>query len=654
MSILLLKGETASVGGFGSKEKETRKPPKSILKTAIDALVDISSLSSTRALAMLETVVLAQNFWSLAMDDLGKHPKLFDSLIDYIGSFSNEPSTGDSDELTEQKANKFATLAYIAELMALYLHSKLSKSREPAFVQKLVNKSSYFFKNGYKVTGYRASLHGFLKDNISAKWPALDLADLRKTWLRTRIFGTQYLYDLELAEKILGFHSSWKQNDKGFKRELESANANLSLIESQVGLLRAWKLLALELCDVLPHHKAMEADLLSVVLNCLKANTDSESLPGPIFVKIIDERAVFGFLLMRKLQQQYKVENYRLYSDLLPSVWKAIYSSRHALEASFRSGDLGHFRPLLRTFYTALIMLPTEKDALDASVPGIVGDTLALVVAKGFKELSTAVLHASPSAQPEDLALLTAILQAALHLPGQDSMHFTIASHFLENETIRTAVTLFSWSHQLTPSDPVYGELAILFLLELSTSTVLAEQVAGQNALTQLIATDLAQQIAATHDLTPLSNPRLHAIWARGILPLMLNLLTACGRRVAQDVRTTLEFFRPVIAQITGRWPRPTYITTLQIRELLNLSILSKVLGDLPGWNSDEIANGVEYLLQHKKILASSVIPITEEEEGEVVVKDGERVTDKGLVEKAVKALEEVGQVLGEEAGHTL
>lgn len=650
MSILLLRGETVAFNGFSStRQKRKARTQQSILNTAIEALTDIKNLSTTRALVMLETVALAQNFWSLCMEDLGRHPHLFDSLLDYCKTFSNEPLPADSNEVTEQKANKYAILAYIVELVALYLHSRTSKSRDPAFFKKVTGSLGYLFENGVKVSGYRASLHGFLKENISAKWPTFDLTDLKKSRLRTRIYGTQYLYDIEFGGKILGFHPSWEQTGNSFRKELESANANLSLIDAQVGLLNAWKYLALELCDFLAQDKDLEKTLVKVVLTSFQANVESGSLPTPIFIRIVDVRSNFAFLLLRKLHLQYSAASFDNYGELLPTLWKTIYNSRHALQNAFRTGELTYFRPILRSLYLSLLILGSKKGSLDSSYSSIIGDILSLVVAEGARDLSLAVLHHSKSAIPEDLALITAILQAALHIPSQDAMHFLLASHLLEFETIRTFITLFSWAHALNPEDCVYGELAILFLVELSSSTILAEQLVPQNVLHGIISTDLSSIIKETADLSPLSTPRLHAIWSRGILPLLINLLSGLGRRQMNDIRTVLEFFRPVIASVSRHWQKPNYVTLSQMRELTALVVLSKALGDVPGFDKALVTEGVDHCLQHRKYFTTLVVTTSLEEEQELVIKDGQRDGEAGLVGKIAKGLEEINTILNQE-----
>lgn len=658
MSILILNGETITFAGFKGKGKEegkNKEPSKrnSIITTALDALGSINELPTTRALAMLETVVLAHNFWSLAMPDLGSHPKLLDSLMDYVGSFSLDFPVNDTNEVLTEKANKIEICSQIAKLFTMYIHSRRAKSRDPAFIRKLVPKLQFYFNSAVRISGYRASLHGLLKSNIESKWPRLDIGNLRRTKLTAQHYGPDYVYDLDLAAKILGFHPSWAMTGGSFKKELENANVNLSIIDSQVTLLHSWKLLALELCNLLQISPGLEKELIKVVVDNLNANVDPGQTPAPVFEKVVEERASFAFLLFRRLQEQYKKENYSLYSDILPTVWKSIYSSRHAFEASLRKSELGYFRPLLRILYMSLVIAGTRDDSNDPILASLVTDILSLVVAQGAKDMSQAILQHSESAQPEDLALITAILQAALHIPKLETMHTSLVSYLSEANTVAAITTLYSWSHALTGPDAIYGEISIIFLLELSGSRVLAEHLVQENVFSSLLASDISYELKSS-SLSPLTSPRLYAIWSRGILPLCVNLLVAIGRRMFPDLHTVLGFFTEQIVDVVKHWEgKPDYVTVSQVRELTTLVVLLRALdaieGNLvAGWDKTAVQEGVDYLLQHKKYLATLVVATTPEEEAELVLKDGTRDHESGLVKKVVEGLEEVWNILGE------
>lgn len=259
LSILLLRGETLlgrsedKSGKSNPDPKNGAKKPTSILTIALDELSSYNMIDQQpeRALAMLETVSLSQNYWSLAMEDMGHHTKFLSTFVQYIESFNVEFNPSDSKEVLTTKSNKVAVVAFIAQILAMHMHTKRSSSsrHEPGFISRLLNPKTldYYFKNGVQITNYRASLHDHLEKNVRDKWPGLHLAMLVRTKLNERKYGPGFSYDLGLAGKLLGFDKSWESNGteksransaskkcNGYKEEVEQANINLSIIDSQV------------------------------------------------------------------------------------------------------------------------------------------------------------------------------------------------------------------------------------------------------------------------------------------------------------------------------------------------------------------------------------------------------------------------------------
>jgi len=231
LSILLLRGETLWQGGLNGRDKGSKK---SLISVALDSLSEIDKISSTKSLAMLEAVALAQNFWSLAMDDLGKHPKFLPAITRFVEAQTIEFLPADSKEILTEKAIRVAVAAHIAQLLAIHLHSRRPSSRDGTFFRQLIPKLKYYFDQAATISGYRASLHVNLRKNFEEKWPGLTLLKLRKTTLQRRSYGVDYFYDMNLAGKVLSFDPSWDSRADGYANEVEQANLNLSLVDSQV------------------------------------------------------------------------------------------------------------------------------------------------------------------------------------------------------------------------------------------------------------------------------------------------------------------------------------------------------------------------------------------------------------------------------------
>lgn len=404
--------------------------------------------------------------------------------------------------------------------------------------------------------------------------------------------------------------------------------------------------MAVELCGFIKHSPQLTDSLVRVVETCLLENVET-GLPTPIFAQILSRRAEFAFVIVQKLHQA--LPDSDLFDRIFAAALRAIQSSTAEFRHALTTAGMDYHRSLLRIIYIALQATATrEKHSLEFGLRVV--DLLDLVVAKGFKDLVQAAHRHPGSTNPQDIALVTAILQAALMIQGVNEIHTGLANHLHENQTIRAATTLFSWAEQLADGndgDPIYGELSVLFLLELSSVPVIAEQLALENILELLMSTTLAARI--TQGVTPLSSPRLHTIWSRGLLPLALNLLTNIGARYGREVVTFIKFFAPQIRTALQSWQKPTVVVLPAVNEVVGICMLFVIIHRMGG--KQELAairvptksagEGAEYLLAHRKYL-KSLVAATSEEEEEMLRNDEEG----GFVDKVVKGLETVQRLL--------
>ncbi|KAL7271823.1 hypothetical protein RUND412_005392 [Rhizina undulata] len=646
MSILLLCGETLWNGGMKGKDKKVKS--KSILSAALDALSDIDKLPSARALAMLETVTLAQNFWSLAMEDLGRHPTFLPGITKHVENLNVEFLPADSKAIITEKSNKVVVAAHIAQILAMHLHSRRPSARDQTFFAKLIPKLRFYYEKAVKISGYRASLHIHLQKNFEEKWSGLGLMKFKKTRIRRMEYGPNYVYDMGLIGKVLSFDPSWDGRSDGYSSEVQQANLNLSLVDSQVVLMRAWRLLAMELCDFVAANKDLEKPLVEVIENCLQANIET-GLPPPIFTTIVCERAEFAFVIMRRLQQSLPSVD-SLFDGILGLAWKAIQSSSSNFRRALATADARHYRSLLRILYIALNANVTKpKHSVETTY--MILDILNLVVTKGFKDLATAAHNHPDRANPEDIALVTAILQAALKLKGMETIHGGLSMHIADNGTIRAATTLYSWAEQLAVGDdPVYGELSTLFLLELSSVPIIAEQLAVEGILELLVSSSLSGKIR--QGVSPTSDPRLHAVWSRGLLPIALNLLAHIGPRIGREVAAFLTYFSNQIESCVESWKKPNVVTLSTVNEATTLVMLMEILGKLSvpvtGVKFDKavLTEGVDYLLSHRNYLATLVVPTSVEEDA-ALRREGEGGNE--LVTKVIAGMVLLQGLLGDD-----
>ncbi len=400
-----------------------------------------------------------------------------------------------------------------------------------------------------------------------------------------------------------------------------------------------------------------------IVINCLESNVDM-SLPEAIFERLSQARMELAFTLLQRLIEvkapASEVKN------ILPKAWDTVRLYSTDIGSSIDGEGAEYYRTLLKILLLALRAHTAHtsdtssrgSDSLQASgsegrsvqsaasaspeTLKIALEILGTIVARGFRSLTTALHDNTSRVLPADFALITAILRTLLSVPGIDRHTTQLISQFSEHQTARCASALLSWSDQLaTNGDPIFGELSIFFLLELSSIPALAESLAVEGLLIHISNTNLVQNLRQARGMGPFDTPvRMFSIWSRGILPLYLNLLHAVGAPIAVEISTALNSFPGQLARASsnfdGKGPSPTdpaagFITLSMVSEAQTLAVISTVLDTFreagasagiiatdisePKWDRAQIKEDIENWMQRRASLRDKIVPTSEKEE---------------------------------------
>lgn len=415
----------------------------------------------------------------------------------------------------------------------------------------------------------------------------------------------------------------------------------------------------MQLGEGLPDDKGFQKTTTAIICDCLRANLD-HTLPEAVFERLAFSRADLAFTLSQRLLEVAP------YGDdakaILEPAW-ALLQVQGSDVASLLSGDSAvYYRTLLRMLYLSLQPHASaegprsgrdydnvEKERSDVRakqakrIEAIVLEILGKIVARGFRSLIV-LLHESPDkVLPTDFALLIAIMRTAFQVPGIVSYSEQLLTYFEDERTAQYASTLLSWSDQLTTNgDPVYGELSVNFLLELSNLPILAESLVVSGTFAQAATTKLFNQFRKSGGLGPFDEPtRMFNIWARGFLPLVINLLSAIGPPIAVELATTLNQFAGQLSRAShglsvklspvAPSPYAGYISLSMATEAHSLALITTVLNkfresgsslgivasdlaELP-WDSSGVREDLETRLQRRNNLRDNVMPTNEREE---------------------------------------
>ncbi|CAD6584132.1 MAG: hypothetical protein ASARMPREDX12_001537 [Alectoria sarmentosa] len=666
-----------------------------MLNTALDGLCNVEKLEPRKALSMLEFVALAADFWPWALTTIAQHPHFLKAISEFganIGSMT--VNTRSKAYRTPSDYNSPQMLSCVADILTMYSNYK-QQMNDQKFHKWIVPHLTYLVKNAISPPSYSASLHANLHRNFKSKFFGCSLEDFKKTSLNRTQLGDSFFYDLELANKMLTYDPAWAgKKDDGFAEEVRRANCDLSVVEAQINLFHSWKSLLVELSGPLATEPKFQKIMAVAVTDCLKANAENH-LPEVIFERLAQSRADLAFTLLQRLLEV-KSTGVEV-KAILPVAWNTLRRQDPSLGSALNGENADYYRSLLKILYLAL-----QSHVLDASSTSTEGlnastansstarsqsrsnvqvglEVLSTVVAQGFRSL-TILLHDSPTlVHPSDFSLITAILRSVLHIPSLSRNTAHLISAFSDSQTARCASTLLSWADQLaTNGDPIYGELSILFLLELSSVPALAESLAVEGVMSQILSTNLIR-VLQSRAFGPFDQPaRMYGIWGRGVLPLLLNLLHAVGPPLAPEVSAALNQFPNQLTRASNTFtssPRasaedPTgYITLAMASEALNISLIVTILQTfrdagasaavIPSeieeveWNREQVKEEVEGWLQRRGALSEKIVPSDEKEErwSKQKAVSGAGGNENRLEERVLEEMQGVLGILGGNGG---
>lgn len=546
------------------RSKDQKAFGESILLHALVRLSTPSLAEYKRTTAMLRFVSLSMNNWPWAVGEVKRYSSFITGIIEYL-----EKIKRDNKESRERIYIKNTFSGKVTEVLAMYLHSTQQiGDTKPA--KELLPKLNYLWNFGAVDPPYTPSLHVNLAKNLEQKCSGLKLSSLKQTLLFPREYGVNYFYDIDLAQKVLKANETGKSSTSNFVEDIKRANEELSVVDSQITLFKRWTLLTVELAEVEAKHSSVEGmhKLVQLTRQCLElaAADSNRDLPDSVSEQLRALRLDLVYVLLQKLTSP--PLDLDKFTDMFVIAWNTIRSLQSDFENAFTKDNPDRYRLLLRILFLTIqpLVKASPKDDTTTLRMSVLGadrherkeerdqrlerssdllEVLDHVVAKGFHTLS-AQLHSDDNGMysPSDFVLLTAILQSILNIPGISILYPEITQIFTtSNDTIRYATSLFSWSEKLAINgDPIYGELSVLFLLELSTVPNLAEAMAVEGVLSSLSCTNLMRYYTRPNGMGPFDIPtRLHSIWVKGILPLCLNLLDAVGAPIAAEIVSFLN-----------------------------------------------------------------------------------------------------------------
>jgi nuclear pore complex protein Nup188 len=635
-------------------------------------------MKPARAIAMLHFVAKAQQVWIWATNEVRTKSDFLKNALAWLNNLKPMSRSGN---ITEAKnaIPEIQMAGLICDVLAVNMHASLEIG-DKSQLKSIVPNLKFFTEQAVKVDGYNNSLHSNFAKNLPKNMPCAP-ADFRRTRANPASLGDDYFYDVKLAKKMLAYDTHW-HGKQGFGEEFCRANINMSLVESQTRLLNSWKTLATTLAECVDTNPELQQVLAGTVHNALEANTNT-NLDMPYAAELLQTRADLAFVLTSRLVgMKSEIEQVR---DLLPLAWHLVKTSPVDYDVASTPQDLKYYTTLLQILYLALqphaYLNPKPLAAgmgnmalISPSTSGILIELVGRTIAPGFRALCGNLHTNMELAQASDFLLLSALLRAILSVRGVNQIHAQIAEMIAGSNLVRGGLSLFSWADQLaerTEQDPVYGSIAVNFLVSLSSVPQVAELMATDGVLSQLSSANLSNYYRKDGGKGPFDEPvRMFNIWAEGFLPICLNLLNAVGPAIAAEISAFLNSFPAQLqraersltnAKPSPRNPRAGAVTLGTVSEARSLIFLSLVLrsassigaaegiagGDIEElrMNVQALRDDVESLTKNERSLRDRIVPATERELALQAAKGSAGGHDDGLQAAVVGVMKSIQQM---------
>ncbi|KEF51322.1 uncharacterized protein A1O9_12672 [Exophiala aquamarina CBS 119918] len=587
---------------------------KTFLQTVVEELGDVAALSPVVALSMLQFVLQAQSCWPWVTDDLKSSTHFFSKLVNYITKSRNLHK---DDEMDQSLQNAIAS--HVTDLATTHLHYS-TVNRDKSAIRTFAPLLEWLAANAIDVSSYNASLQTNLRKNFSAKYCGLAVTNIRRTGLIERRYGPNFFYDVDFGTRLFLHDPYWdggqsRTPSQSFSAEFRRANNNLSLVDSELVLLRSLHHFCVEHCKLFVREREDQVTLAHIVRHCLQANARVFS-PEPFFETLLQTRADLSLSLLRQLLSA-DAKGSSL-SSLLEPAWIALRAQNRSYDEAIVHDDLVYWRSML----SILVMIvqyhdtrtpkPTKLPQTSASMvvldPANVVflEMATTIVAEGFKTVVSTLQEqqlGTPGAEAEgsnhvgirDVLLLLTLFQAILRLPLLAQFSAELSERLISSGVISSCLLLYSWSHLLRDpesSDQAdYADLSIQFLVSLSSLPLVAEELAVEGVLSRVSTSKTTESLQRARGGVSHIDQRprcglLYRIWAGGLLPLCLNLLHAVGGVIAAEISGFLNQFpnqlvRASTSFMTGTQARregTDVLTFLKANESSTLALISHIL----------------------------------------------------------------------------
>lgn len=617
----------------------------SLLNTIVKAAtIHESKLSPSINEALLSTIALAYGSWLTSASSSKFNAALYRKLCDNINkavlckkSLESEPSSSfESMDRQNKIAKDSYTISICAHALRILAVQLYKSPQDKELVRLLQETFSNQADTGLHISnlssfltvqGYLPLLHGSLVDKMQAAGLQPDQYIAYPE--PRRRYGAAFYYDLELLRIVLQFNHS--DLDVSLETLVSQANLNLSIVDAQMSLIDAW-------CGFLTTLQESHSPLLSeanfspvhLILPALQVTKDE--LGTPLFDKPNCDRLDMAFCYMLSNQASTKnivdgrdpLADPRLLNMLVMILTSQPLNVVDAMTLASPSHQTSYY--IARKVFRLVDLQLDHENSFRQTVD----DALSIICIRGLRSLISS-LAPNGVDRTSDFLQINNILRKCLNLARKQE--FAAGSMSMDSDEIfqlnsishlstvitevgcdRAVLGLFANALDLDNA-PAYAELSLMYIIEWLSVRSVAERFISQGLLGMIMESKLCVSIQDV--VTARSDPQLYELWAKGILTIILMLLRQFKSRVVTDIVILLKPYYNQIQNSLRSWDTDGVLISLtSIEEAFQLFLIFDILKQLsqsqyhsalPAFSKSVVADCVDYLLSHQKLLQARI-----------------------------------------------
>jgi nuclear pore complex protein Nup188 len=638
LSLFLITGKNVP------SKNSTSLGDKSIFNLLKNSVVKITDYQSEYTYHLLNSVSLCIGVWLNVFSD-NNDTKFVDKLLKIIEDHNLH---GDQ-SLTVWEAQ---IISKTVEILSLYLFVSNRKDKacevkicqlfnSNKFIVSLESKFKVKSKDQSLVLDINEKLNSYFKGDINvSQLLNFDINNI-----------SQDLYNFDLINAL--FAKDDINDWEAIKSDLIKEQDEMKLIQSQIQLAKSYGGLITCYCNV--NSAAINPEYCLLASSLLEINFE-QGISHDVYDQLYKARVELSFLIILTVSKLGKPVSDSTLILIITSCLKLLELREVNLFQDLTSLNVEYYKPLLRTLLLSISMIKTSEFVAEYS--STLTDVFQNIICKSINVLFNNIRNQALSVyiqdvgslplinkQVDDILIIFSLVQEFFKLKLSSKLDAEISNILIKSGAYRSIAQMFISSHLIKlENEEIFMDYSLSFICEFVQRKNMAEKLIN-DGIFQLLTESPVALIIQKGNINPYSNNliivRLHKLWVKRILPIVLTIIGHFGENITFAIcKFALTFKKQFQYTIQAWLETGSLISPSIIEETEQLILFAKLLSGLDCYNyvSSELGKNIEdvklvpgldtiqerktfvnalnYLLTHPKYLSMKVRTI----DGEITI----------------------------------